>query len=487
MPKNAIKDILENTTELPEALKAGIENEFNSRIETYLKEALNYDVNKPLELFVNDPDFKRLVLAWDRKNPDVTRAQLLRSFPAAFKDLQGNTIAEPIVDFFMDILKALVSDTALMQRLIRQMGKETDEMPQGDNENAELKESNSFKFIRVLIESKEEYLEKEKYVLDAGYEFAFFADERLMPVEPEEAKYKVFVKTVTVDTSVPPTPPVEEDEEEKLTAPSSESEEEEPVEESPEEDAEFSFVAKKMVALEWEPEYGGVGVEDEEMTKGEEEEEEEEEIPEEDEMPEEEFVDKVNEYLDYTINEFIKENRVAIENSYKVELAESLIKGVRTVLEQNSLEVNPETNKKIVELEEKLKRNDEALNTLYEKNVELFKENKRIKKELFEQKRNNIYNELLSESTISDVQRDNIKKLFDLVKFNGNESEDEIRQRLNEVKKVSLIETRSNKDTSPTATKLKTLMEFSGTPVVESKEKKEKDIDVINSILKNLK
>ncbi len=417
-----IKELLDQTIDLPDNLKEELSKAFRDAVQEAAGSPWkNIDVNKPLELLATDPDFKRLVTAWDRNNPEVTRAQLLRSFPAAFKDLQGNTIAEPLVDFLMDILHAIVSDTALMQRVIRQLDKDAREAGKGEGEMTPevpatpVKEDfDGFKFLRVLVENADEYKQKEDYVLKAGYNFAFFANDELMPVPMEEATHKIFVKTVTVEDK----------------------------DETEEGEAELSFVAKKMVALEWKPEYGGVGVEDQEKPEEGEEEpvegaegeefepETEADIPVED----EEFVDKVNEYLEYVAKEFIKENRIAIESGLKVELAEKLIHGMKALLTESNLKISENDNKVITDLEEKLKMNEETINSIYSKNIELFKENKALRKQIFEAKVQKVSDEVLSDSSLSESAKEKVKNLFKMVNYSGTETEDEIKNKLSEIK-----------------------------------------------------
>jgi len=466
MANNSIKPILENTVDLPEVLKDKLEEEFQKNVYSTLTEALNINVEKPLELLITDPDFRRLVTAWDRKNPEVTRAQLLRSFPAAFRDLQGNTLAEPIVDFFMSILNALSSDTSLMQRLIRALEKDKGgQTPAESGEEGPVTES--FRFLRVLVENAEEYMEKEQYVLNADYRFAFFANDEFMPVPKEEATHKVFVKTITV-----------EDEKE---------------------DSEFSFVAKKMVALEWKPEYGGVGVE-EEKPSSEKEPESEEEMPDvEGELPElpdadeelekdeenEELVKKLDEYLDYVVQEYFRENQIAIENGLKVELAENLLKGIKHVLTENNVEVVENALPKIQEYEKKIREYEDSLNSLYEKNVSLFKENKSLQKALFEAKKNQIVDSLIQESGIVDVKAEKVKKMVSLVKFNGNENDQEIKEKVLSIIREGLVFEKTSTEEKP-----KKL--FKESKFEQLEEKKQENVEAnldkeIIEILKGLK
>ena len=478
-----IKELLDKTTDLPEPLKEELVDTFKASVKQFVQEKLNIDVNKPLELLATDPDFKRLVIAWDRNNPETTRAQLLRSFPAAFKDLQGNTIAEPLVDFLMDILKALISDTSLMQRLIRQLDKNARE--EGSSEETEgIQEG--FNFIHILAENDEDYLEKEKFVLDSGYKFAFFANDELMPVEKDQATHKVFVKTVTVSNSTEPAEPAEPVEPEENEE-ASDTEEVTPKESS---DSEFSFVAKKLVALEWKPEYGGVGAEEEEEEEEEEESESVEDknlrLSDEEEVPEDEseLVDKVNEYLEYVTEEFMKENKISIESGLKIELAENLINGMRRLLAENNI-MEDKTQKNVVSsLEEKLKMNEDAMNSIYQKNIELFKENKQLKEKLFQQKVSSVMKEVFESENIPETTQERIKNLFKFVSLQGNEEDEEIKNKILEIKESIVI---SKPEKTNVKEKVRSLFETEKMRYVAPKnEPKKTPEEEITELLKNI-
>ncbi|MCX8008349.1 MAG: hypothetical protein N3A54_01455 [Patescibacteria group bacterium] len=410
-----IRELLDNTVELPEALKQEIVNVFQETVKRELNEASfkwlkDIDVNKPLEYLASDPEFRRLVTAWDRSNPDITRAQLLRSFPAAFKDLQGNTIAEPLLSFFIDILNAIVKDPALLQRVIRQLNVKSDE---GEKPEYLPAFEEGFKLLKIVAENQEEYMSKEQFVLDSGYKFAFFANDELMPVSPEEATHKVFVKTVTVSSD----------------------------EEGGEKDKEeFSFVAKKLVALEWKPEFGGVGV-DETSEKVEEPVEteplptaDEMEEPETEEEDEEPLVDKLSEYLEFIAEQMIKENKIAIEKGIRVELAEKLINGIRNVLTENNIQISDKDIAALRLMEEKLAKTEDTLNSLYSKNIELFKKNKELQQQLFETRVNRIVDETLKGETLTESAQEKMRKMVKMINFSGSETDEDIKNKLIEMK-----------------------------------------------------
>lgn len=61
----------------------------------------------------------------------------------------------------------------------------------------------------------------------------------------------------------------------------------------------------------------------------------------------EEMEDQISKYLDYVVEEWVKENEIAIESGIKVELMENFLQGMKTLFEENYVEV-PEDKVDIV-------------------------------------------------------------------------------------------------------------------------------------------
>ena len=83
--------------------------------------------------------------------------------------------------------------------------------------------------------------------------------------------------------------------------------------------------------------------------------------------------EKVDTYLNYVVEEWMKENELAVERGLKGEIAEDFISGLKTLFEDHYVDVPDEKydvleaqSEKITELEGKL---DEAI----QKNVEHYK------------------------------------------------------------------------------------------------------------------
>ena len=117
---------------------------------------------------------------------------------------------------------------------------------------------------------------------------------------------------------------------------------------------------------------------------------------------------KVDSYLDYVVEEWIKENEVAIESGIRSEIAENFIGGLKTLFTQNYIDV-PDTKVDVVEqLGQKVKELEGKLNTELTSNIAL-------KQELSEHKRDEVIQSLSSELTVAEVEK--LKELAEGVSF----------------------------------------------------------------------
>jgi hypothetical protein len=90
----------------------------------------------------------------------------------------------------------------------------------------------------------------------------------------------------------------------------------------------------------------------------------------------EDLVEKVDQYLDYVIEGWMEENKVAIESNIKVEVAESLLGGIKSLVSEHNLEISEETTDRVAEVEEKLEESTAKYNDVVEQLMAL-KEEKR--------------------------------------------------------------------------------------------------------------
>lgn len=83
------------------------------------------------------------------------------------------------------------------------------------------------------------------------------------------------------------------------------------------------------------------------------------------------LAEKVDETLNYAIQNWLEENVVAIDSGLKLEIAENFMKGLKTVFEENYLEI-PDDKINVVEgMNQELCEMEERLNEQIERNIEL--------------------------------------------------------------------------------------------------------------------
>jgi hypothetical protein len=116
----------------------------------------------------------------------------------------------------------------------------------------------------------------------------------------------------------------------------------------------------------------------------------------------EKIVENLDSYLDYVVEEWMKENELAIEAGVKVEMAESLMDGLKSLFEEHNIEVNEETVDVVAGLEEEVTQLKNTANETINENVELHKQIASLKAE-------SAFNEMTEDLTIT--QRERLKVL----------------------------------------------------------------------------
>lgn len=122
----------------------------------------------------------------------------------------------------------------------------------------------------------------------------------------------------------------------------------------------------------------------------------------------EELADGVDAYLNYVVEEWVKDNEVAIESSLRTELTEDFMAGLKRLFEENYIDIPEEKVSVVDELTEKVTELTDKLNEEIENSVEL-------KKKLNENIKINVLNGLVSDLTVT--QADKIKQLAETVDF----------------------------------------------------------------------
>ena len=88
-----------------------------------------------------------------------------------------------------------------------------------------------------------------------------------------------------------------------------------------------------------------------------------------------ELVEKVDSYLNYVVEEWMKENELALERGIKGEIAEDFISGLKKLFEDHYIDVPDEKYNVLEDQASKLEDLEKKLNETIEKNVDLKKQN----------------------------------------------------------------------------------------------------------------
>jgi hypothetical protein len=84
--------------------------------------------------------------------------------------------------------------------------------------------------------------------------------------------------------------------------------------------------------------------------------------------------ENVDKYLDYVVSEWMSENEIAIESGIKVEMAESLMSGLKNLFVEHNVTVSEETVDVVENLETTVTELEGKANDLVNENIELQKE-----------------------------------------------------------------------------------------------------------------
>ena len=96
----------------------------------------------------------------------------------------------------------------------------------------------------------------------------------------------------------------------------------------------------------------------------------------------EEIVENLDNYLDYIVAEWMEENKVAIESGIKVEMAESLMSGLKDLFQEHNIAIDEETIDVVSALETELEEAVTEANRAINSNIELAEELDRVYAEL---------------------------------------------------------------------------------------------------------
>ena len=127
----------------------------------------------------------------------------------------------------------------------------------------------------------------------------------------------------------------------------------------------------------------------------------------------EELSDKVDSYLDYVVDEWTKENELAIERGLKGEIAEDFISGLKQLFEDHYIDVPDEKYDVLEAQSEKISELEGKLNEMMEKNIEIKESNQSLVRE-----------QVISEVSedLADTEVEKFKSLVDDVEYTDTDS-----------------------------------------------------------------
>ncbi len=125
-----------------------------------------------------------------------------------------------------------------------------------------------------------------------------------------------------------------------------------------------------------------------------------------------ELVEKVDSYLAYVVEEWMKENELALERGIKGEIAEDFISGLKKLFEDHYIDVPDEKYNVLEDQASKIEELEKKLNESIEKNVALSKENG-------EHKRQDIIDE--ASADLAETQKEKFNKLAEEIDYKDAE------------------------------------------------------------------
>jgi hypothetical protein len=120
------------------------------------------------------------------------------------------------------------------------------------------------------------------------------------------------------------------------------------------------------------------------------------------------IVENLDSYLDYVVEEWMKENELAIEAGIKVEMAESLMSGLKDMFEAHDIDISEEKADVVADLEEQVADIKDEANKAIMENVEL-------SRELAAMRSAAVFDEMSEDLTLT--QRERLKVLSEKLNF----------------------------------------------------------------------
>ena len=123
-------------------------------------------------------------------------------------------------------------------------------------------------------------------------------------------------------------------------------------------------------------------------------------------------VEKIDSYLNYVVENWMEENKLAIENGLRTEIAEDFMSGLKALFKEHYIEVPEEKYDVIGDLQGKVTELEDDLNSQLENNIGLYTEVTGLKKKL-------IIKEMTKDLADTEVNR--LTKLLEGVEFDNSD------------------------------------------------------------------
>ena len=121
-------------------------------------------------------------------------------------------------------------------------------------------------------------------------------------------------------------------------------------------------------------------------------------------------VEKIDAYLNYVVENYLEENKLAVESGLRSEIAEDFMSGLKALFKEHYIEVPEEKYDVISELQDKVTELEEGLNSQLENNVNLNTEVTDLRKKL-------IIKEMSKD--LADTEASKLAKLLEGVEFDN--------------------------------------------------------------------
>ena len=150
------------------------------------------------------------------------------------------------------------------------------------------------------------------------------------------------------------------------------------------------------------------------------------------------MVEKVDSYLNYVVEEWMKENELAVERGIRTEIAEDFITGLKDLFKEHYIDVPEEKYNVLDDLTTQTKKLEEKLNNEISKNVDLTKQ-------VSESAKAKAIDEVSTD--LADTEKEKFEKMAENVEY---DSADKFREKLETIKESyfpkSKIEETASKD-----------------------------------------